>query len=106
MVVSIVATLIKNNERLRRDFSLADQLRRAAYSIMLNISEGFERNSDKEFAHFLNVAKGSAGELRSIIYIIADNGYVSRGHLTEIHFHIEHVSNQLSKFRAFLLDDS
>jgi four helix bundle protein len=50
-----------------RDYALRDQMRRAAISIMSNIAEGFERNSDKEFRHFLYVAKASAGEVRSLL---------------------------------------
>ena len=43
-----------------RDYALRDQVRRAAVSIMSNIAEGFERNSDKEFRHFLYVARDLA----------------------------------------------
>ena len=48
-----------------RDFSLRDQIHRAAVSIPCNIAEGAERNSQAEFKNFLGVAKGSAGELRT-----------------------------------------
>ena len=48
-----------------RDFSLRDQIRRASVSIPTNIAEGFERSSRKEYLLFLNIAKGSAGEVRS-----------------------------------------
>jgi four helix bundle protein len=62
-VVRDIYELLCRSENLRRDFSLADQMKRAAYSIMLNIAEGFERGSKKEFAYFLNVAKGSAADV-------------------------------------------
>ena len=48
-----------------KDIDLQRQLRRATVSISSNIAEGFERNTDKEFIHFLFIAKGSAGEVRS-----------------------------------------
>lgn len=46
-----------------KDYSYNDQLRRASLSIMNNIAEGFERQTDKEFTQFLYIAKGSCGEV-------------------------------------------
>ena len=54
-----------------RDYGLKDQMTRAAVSIASNIAEGAERDSRAEFARFLNIAKGSAAELRTQIYIAA-----------------------------------
>jgi four helix bundle protein len=59
-----------------RDFGLRDQLQRSAVSVMSNIAEGFERTSRKEFANFLNIAKGSLGEALSQITIACDIGYI------------------------------
>lgn len=47
------------------EYDLMRQLRRSAYSVPANIAEGFERGSRREMMHFLAVAKGSCGELRS-----------------------------------------
>jgi|SRR5436190_1412510 len=60
-----------------KDFSLKDQMRRAAVSILSNIAEGFERGGDKEFLQFLAIAKGSAGELRAQLYVAFDQKYLS-----------------------------
>ena len=60
-----------------KDFGLLDQIRRAAVSIMSNIAEGFERSSNKDFAKFLFIAKGSAGEVRSLLYVAQDQGYIT-----------------------------
>ena len=62
---------------LDKDFGLKDQLRRASVSIMNNIAEGFERSSDADFARFLDIAKGSSGEVRSMYYTAKDLRYVS-----------------------------
>lgn len=105
-VVTEVYGLLSRNEKLRRDFSLSDQLKHASYSILLNISEGFERDSNKEFAYFLNVAKGSAGEVRSILYIVEDNKYASIQELVQIRYEVETISVQLSNFRTYILKAS
>ncbi len=43
---------------------------------MNNIAEGFERRTDQDFARFLNIAKGSNGELRSMLYLAEDRNYL------------------------------
>jgi four helix bundle protein len=53
----------------RREFTLKDQIQRAALFIPSNVAEDAERGSNKDFAHFLNIAKGSCGELRTQLYI-------------------------------------
>lgn len=71
-VVSSVYSLGKM-DGLYGDFGLRNQLQRAAVSIMTNIAEGFERVHTPEKLQFYNVARGSAGELRSLLYVVEDN---------------------------------
>ncbi len=54
----------------RRKYSLCDQIERAALSISNNIAEGFERGTTQELLTFLYIARGSAGEVRSMLYFI------------------------------------
>ncbi len=61
-----------------KDFGFRDQITRAGLSIPSNIAEGYERESAKETTNFLNYAKGSAGELRTQLYIGMDIGYIER----------------------------
>ena len=60
-----------------REFGLRDQMNRAAVSIPSNIAEGAERDSVKEFIHFLHIAKGSAAELRTQLYIAEKIGILT-----------------------------
>lgn len=61
-----------------KDYSFKDQIRRAAVSIPSNIAEGAERNSPKEFIHFLHIAKGSAAELRTQLMIASELGFIDK----------------------------
>lgn len=63
--------------QIARDFGLSGQIQRAAVSAMSNIAEGFERRSRSEFKRFLEIARGSCGEVRSQLYVALDVGYVS-----------------------------
>ena len=60
-----------------KDFGFREQIQRAGVSVMNNIAEGFERSTDAEFARFLDIARGSCGEVRSMYYAAEDLGYVN-----------------------------
>jgi four helix bundle protein len=63
----------------RRDqFSLGDQVRRAALSVSTNIAEGSGRGGEKESKHFFNIAKGSTYEVVSLLYVMKSRGYVAQ----------------------------
>jgi four helix bundle protein len=59
-----------------RDFGFRDQIQRCGVSVMNNIAEGFERRTDQDFARFLDIAKGSNGEVRSMLYLAEDRDYI------------------------------
>jgi four helix bundle protein len=88
--------------KINRNFSLKDQIQRAALSIMNNISEGFERHSDKEFAHFLNIAKGSAGEVRSMLFVMLDMYYIDNETFNKIYAQTMTISKSISGFISYL----
>ena len=58
---------------INKDFRLIDQIRGAAISIMNNLAEGFERHHLKEKIQFYNIARGSCGESRSLLYVLEDS---------------------------------
>lgn len=85
-----------------RDFGLRDQIRKASVSIMSNIAEGFERSGNKEFLQFLATAKGSAGEVRSQLYVALDQGYVEQSIFCELNQLTIKISMMLSGLMTYL----
>ncbi len=67
-----------------KDYSFRDQINRAAISVMNNIAEGFERFSNPEFRRFLQIAKASCSEVRSMIYLAVDFTYIPNEKVREI----------------------
>ena len=84
------------------DYGLRDQIRRAAVSIMSNIAEGFERGSDKELRQFLIIAKASAGEVRSLLYVARDLAYLDVPTYDRLTEQASRVSRQIAKFAKYL----
>lgn len=85
-----------------RDYGLSDQIRRAAVSIMSNIAEGFERGGSAEFAHFLSIAKGSAGEVESQLYVALDQGYIRDHEFSEMETLVISIKKLLAGFMKYL----
>lgn len=81
-----------------KDFGFRDQIQRASVSIMNNIAEGFERKSDKEFKYFLFIAKGSCGEVRSMLHLALKFEYVDRKQYEKYYDLSVKISKLLSGF--------
>ncbi|HZH92308.1 MAG TPA: four helix bundle protein [Pyrinomonadaceae bacterium] len=94
-LVKAVYLLTKDGD-LNKDFGLRDQLRRAAVSVPTNIAEGFERSSRKEYLQFLNIAKGSAGEVRSLLRVALEIGYLDQTHHDKLREVVITISKSLS----------
>ncbi len=90
------------SQNIFKDIDLQRQLRRATVSISSNIAEGFERNTDKEFIHFLFIAKGSAGEVRSQLYIALDLKFISEVQFNEMNESVTEISKLISGLIKYL----
>ena len=89
--------LVTNAGALKMDFGLKDQIPRASVSIPTNVAEGFERASRKEYLQFLNIAKGSAGEVRSLLRVAFEIGYLRKTSYDEL-------SNSVARLSAYLFN--
>ena len=80
------------------DYGLRDQMQRAAVSIPSNIAEGYERNTNKDFVHFLYIAKGSCSELRTQIYLAVEIGVFDKATGNDLLESTKKISAMLHNF--------
>lgn len=88
--------LIYTNFKDSKDFGFKDQIQRAGVSVMNNIAEGFERKTNNEFKQFLYIAKGSCGEVRSMLYLAKELNTISEGIFSKLYSLAEEISKILS----------
>ncbi len=93
---------VTNTPRFDKDLSLKRQIRSASVSISSNIAEGFERNTDKDFSRFLYIAKASAGEVRSQLYLSYDLGYIDEITFNDLKREIVEISKIIGGLIKFL----
>jgi four helix bundle protein len=85
-----------------RELDYRSQIQSAATSVMNNIAEGFERRTKKDFAHFLDLAKGSAGEVRSMLYLGEDRGYTATKAAVPLRADYKELSKSIGALAASL----
>lgn len=90
---------ISSNKILQRDFSLCDQFKRAAVSVVLNIAEGYGRGS-KQYTNYLKIAVGSINEVIAVLQIIQTVYEIDTQHLQNEYLLLGRQTTAL--FRAFI----
>lgn len=85
-----------------KDWGFKDQIQRAAVSIMNNIAEGFERNNNREFYHFLRIAKASCAEVRSMLYLAQIRQKISDENCQKLFQEAENISKMISSLMKTL----
>lgn len=85
-----------------QDFGFRDQIQRASISIMNNIAEGFERDSNKEFIRFLYFSKASCGEVRSMLYVAKDLKYIDADHSIKLQEYCKKIAVSTNKMIKYL----
>lgn len=93
---------ITNEGSFAKDFTLKDQIKRSVISIMANIAEGHGRRTPAEFANFLNIARGSATETQSHLYVALDLNYLVRKDFDEIYEMLEEISKMTVSLAKYL----
>ncbi|MBR0065708.1 MAG: four helix bundle protein [Paludibacteraceae bacterium] len=96
--------------RQNTDRGFKDQIQRAAVSIMNNIAEGFDRSKfskdNKQFISFLNIANGSCGEVKSMLYLAQDLDYLSLGDAEFLRDKCLNISSKLNNLLKTLQDNN
>lgn len=95
---------LTNESAFSKDYALRNQIRRSAIGILSNIAEGFESGSDKQFARYLKIAKGSAGETRAQLYVAFDQRYISQNEFSITKEKLDICSKKLSRLISYLSD--
>jgi len=93
---------ITREANFAKDFGLIDQIRRASVSIMANISEGFDSQSNDEFIRFLIYSRRSSSEVQSHLYVALDQKYISQEIFNEIYDKSIYTSKLLNAFITYL----
>ena len=80
-----------------RDFGFKDQIQRSAVSIINNIAEGFESGSDAKYMNFLNISRGSCGEVRSMLYQCEDLGFCTKDEREQLQTQLRKITSGIVK---------
>lgn len=78
-----------------REYTLKDQMKRSAISISSNIAEGFETGGISGYTRYLRIAKGSAGELRSQLYLALELDFIDKSCFENMNVALQSISKQL-----------
>jgi four helix bundle protein len=93
---------LTNQGIFSKDYGLKDQIRRSSVSISSNIAEGFERNNNKEFIRFLTIAKGSAGEARSQLFLSKQIRYTTENEYELLENQISDINSSIGGLISYL----
>lgn len=81
--------------KMKNDWDLIKQMRRASISVMNNIAEGFARYYRKDFKRFLDISQSSAAEIKSMLYILLDLEYLNKEDLAALQNQTDKTRNQI-----------
>ena len=85
-----------------KDFGLKDQIRRAAVSSMSNVAEGFARKGNIDFARFLDIARASAVEVQSLLYVALDVGFIDKNRFEGLYWMADETISIIAGLTSYL----
>jgi four helix bundle protein len=94
----LLAVIIYKTFSSTKDYGFKDQIQRASVSIMNNIAEGYERQTNNELRQFLYIAKGSSAEVRSMLSLAKELQLINDEKYLELYNLSEEISKILSGF--------
>jgi len=100
--IAVDIYLLCDNEPLKSDWGMKDQIRRAACSMSDNIAEGFEYNNNPDFIRFLNYAKGSSGEFRNKLVILNRSGKMEETPFNDLYLRSIEFSSKTKSLIEYL----
>ena len=95
--------IITDAESFKCDYRFTQQIRAAAGSIMDNIAEGFESGSDASFVRYLQIAKGSCSEVKSMLFLCEDFQICTSERRNELQTQLFNLSSGIYKLIQFLI---
>ena len=101
-LATIIYELCEINQKIARDFSFKDQIKRAALSISNNIAEGFEYSNNPDFHRFLRIAKGSCGEVRNCLLFSIKINYCTTEEISDSLELSKALSRQIGAMMKYL----
>ncbi len=93
---------LTKKEKFSRDFGLVNQIRESSVSSMANTSEGFHRNSNKDFLRFLSYSRSSIAETISHSYVAYDQEYIDDNELEEVKRLADVAWKKINNFISYL----
>jgi four helix bundle protein len=103
VLAKMIYDTAESNGKFGNDYKFREQIQSAPVSIMSNVAEGFSRRSMREFTQFLFIAKGSAAEVQSQLYVALDQGYISQEKFDQLYSKSDEVARLTSGFIQYLL---
>ena len=94
--------VISKEIRYKKYFELASQIERAALSVVLNIAEGSDRGSDRDFRRFLDISLGSLNETIAGMDLALELKLINQADFDKIYISTENLVRQLGSFRKKL----